>query len=729
MTIVERRLLSEHASKQLLAEVGVPVVPEYLVDTPAEAAQAAAGLGFPVVAKLCADGLAHKTERGLVRLGLPDAEAVTAASADLLASATSEDGPAQVLVAPMVPFTRELIVGAVRDDLLGPAVLLGVGGILAEVAAASVVRPAPLSTTGALAMIDDVDQDALLGAFRGEEPVDRGELTEVLVHISELFDTVPGLVSVDVNPLAVTTGGLVALDALVEVEATSPDGADPDASTAGPPARSRTSDVADVRERFSPLFEPRGVVVAGASSHPGKFGFVALHNILTHDYEGEVLALNARGGTVLGLDALRDPAEIPDGSVDLVVACTPPAANAELLRACAVRGARAAFVASGGYSEAGDDGTELEAELAAVAADTGMLIAGPNGQGLVSTPVGLCAQIVAPYPPRGHVAVASQSGNFVSAFGNLARHSGVGISRAVSAGNASMVGITDYLDYFTADPETSVSLLYLEGVADGPSFTEHLRTAASEKPVVVLKGGATEGGRRAAASHTGSLAGDDAIFDGICRAAGATRVHSVQEGFDAAATFATQPLPAGPRTVVLTTAGGWGVAAADAITRSRLDLVALPERLVAALDEKLPPRWSRNNPVDLAGGETRDTIPEVLDLLVDDPDVDAVVLLGVGIQSNQAAAMRSGRFWPGEGLERIVEYHERQDVRFVNATVEAAARSGKPVLAATELAVAAPDNTAVVAARDVGAYLHHSAERAVRALEHLHRYAADRARR
>ncbi len=420
---------------------------------------------------------------------------------------------------------------------------------------------------------------------------------------------------------------------------------------------------------------------------------------------------------------LRDPSEIPEGRVDLVVACTPPGANAELLRVCAARGVRAAFVASGGYSEGGPDGAALERELVDLAGETGMLIAGPNGQGLVSTPVGLCAQIVAPYPPPGRIAVVSQSGNFVSGFSNLSRQSGVGISRAVSAGNAAVVEISDYLAYFTADDDTAVSFLYLEGVGEGGRLIRALTDAVAEKPVVVLKGGSTEGGRAAAASHTGSLAGDDALFDGICRAARATRVGSLEEAHDAAATFATQPLPTGPHTVVLTTAGGWGVAAADALTRSTLELVALPEHLVAALDERLPARWSRGNPVDLAGGETRDTIPEVLSLLVDEPDVDAAILLGVGIQSNQAAAFRAGPFFSAEGLDRIVDYHERQDARFVTAAVEASRRVGKPVLVATELAAAEPDNPAVVAAKEVGTYLHHSAERAVRALEHLHRYA------
>ena len=175
----------------------------------------------------------------------------------------------------------------------------------------------------------------------------------------------------------------------------------------------------------------------------------------------------------------------------------------------------------------------------------------------------------------------------------------------------------------------------------------------------------TAGGQRAAASHTGALASDERIFDGMCRQAGATRPTTVEEAFEAAATFATQPLPRGPRVAVLTTAGGWGVVTADADRRAAgLELLRLPDDLRAAIDAKLPPRWSRNNPVDLAGAETRDTIPEVMDLIASHDAVDAVVYLGIGIQSNQARLMRTGPFFPDHGLERIVAYHERQDERF-----------------------------------------------------------------
>lgn len=710
--------LSESESKALLVPYGLPTADERIVGGVAEAVAAAAELGYPVVAKLEGDAIAHKTERGLVRLHLGDAAAVQSAATELLAAATPDDGAVRVLVAPMIRGNRELIVGLLRDQQFGPTVMLGLGGILAEAVADVVFRPAPLDDITAHEMIDSLATQKLLGEFRGESALDREAVVRLLVGLGRLAVERPDVASVDVNPLIITpSGDPVAVDALVEIGGSH--------TTARPIARQRPSD-----EAFGALFEPKGVLVTGASTHPGKFGFVSLHNLLAAGYEGGVYATNLQSEMVLGVQTVADIDVLPDDAIDLVFVCTPAKTNPDILRACARKGIRAAFLTSAGYGEAGEQGRLAELELVALADELGILLAGPNGQGVVSTPVNLCAQIVAPFPPAGRIGVASQSGNFVSSFLNLSRSSGVGISRAVSAGNAAAVSVADYLDFYAHDDATSVGLAYVEGITDGEALMRRLGQAAALKPLVLLKGGATAGGARAAASHTGALAADDKVFDGTCRANGITRAMSVEEAFEAAATFATQPLPKGPNVVVLTTAGGWGVVTADAITRDPdLQLLELPDDLLAAIDEHLPPRWSRNNPVDCAGGETRDTIPIVMGLIADHPAVDAIVYIGLGIQSNQARMMREGGFFPDHGLERIVEYHERQDRRFAEAAAELSERTGKPILAATELAVADPDNPGPVALRATGRLCYPSGDRAVTALGHLYRYARHRERR
>jgi acyl-CoA synthetase (NDP forming) len=474
-----------------------------------------------------------------------------------------------------------------------------------------------------------------------------------------------------------------------------------------------------------PLFDPTGVVVAGASTHPGKFGFVALHNLLAGGYPGRVFATNLQQPTILGIDTLASVDDVPEGAADLVMVCAPAPAVPDVLRSAARRGIRAAFVVSGGYRELGESGIQAERDLVTLADELGIVMAGPNGQGLVSTPAQLWSQIVAPYPPAGAIAIASQSGNLVSTLMNLARQSNVGVSRAVSAGNQAILSIGDYLEYFAHDDQTAAAITYVEGVEDGRAFYEALRVCASAKPVVVVKGGVSASGAAAAASHTGSLATDDRVFDGMVRQAGAVRAPGVDTAFAWAAAFATQPLPAGPRTVVLTTAGGWGVLTADAIASSSLDLIDLPPDLHDAIGELVPPRWSRGNPIDLAGGETRDTIPEALDRIAAHPEVDNLIYLGLGIQGNTARAYRESSHLD-EGMERIASFHERQETRYAKAAIDTALRHGKPILVASELGVADPDNPGPATMRELGHLCHQTPVAAVAALDAMWRYAKKR---
>ena len=406
---------------------------------------------------------------------------------------------------------RELIAGAVRDPQFGPTVMLGVGGVLAEAIGDVVFRPAPLDRATADEMIDDLRTQALLGPFRGEAAVDRDALASALVALGRVITERDDVASVDVNPLIIDADGApVAVDALVELRR-----ADHGDRTPSPPA---AADSRAVR---------RPVRARGVSSSPGRrrtrasSGSCRCTTCWPPGMPGPSTAPTCTARVVLGVQTVADVAEIPDGAArPRLRVHAAGRQRAPCSRACAAKGIKAAFVTSAGYGEAGPAGKRAEDELVDLADELGILLAGPNGQGVVSTPASLCAQIVAPYPPPGRIAVASQSGNFVSSFLNLARATGVGISRAVSAGNAAAVSVADYLSYFADDPATSVGLAYLEGISDGRALFDQLADAARRKPLVLLKGGATAGGARAAASHTGALAADDKVFDGECRAAG-----------------------------------------------------------------------------------------------------------------------------------------------------------------------------------------------------------------
>ena len=716
--------LSEHASKQLLAGFGIPCAREVLASDAAGAVAAAEALGFPVAAKLCGDAIAHKTERGLVRLGLADADAVRSAARELLARARPEDGAVGVLVCEMVTGARELIAGLVRDAQFGACVMLGLGGTAAEALRDVAFARAPLTTADARALLGRLRAHKLFSEpFRGEPVGDLDAIATLLVNLSRIATQRSDIQSVDLNPLLLRDGKPVAVDALVELTAGKSD------APTSPRARKNLNEDT-LRARFAPLFAPKGIVIAGVSSHPGKFGFVVYHNLLRFGYEGALFALTRDGGEVLGRPTLTSIDEVPHGAADLLFICTPWQANLELLRAAHERGVRAAFIASGGYAEAGEEGRTRQRALVELAEKINIVLAGPNGQGVIATAASMCAQIVAPYPPAGAISVASQSGNLVSSFLNYAVEAGVGVSKAISAGNSAALALPDYLEYYAVDEATRVVLAYLEGVPEGARFAEAARATSERKPLVLVKGGVAHEGQRAAASHTGSLAADDVVFDGVAAQCGVLRAPDVESAYEWAATFASQPWPRGRRTIVLTTAGGWGVLAADAAAAHGLSLIALPEDLRAAIDERMPPRWSRSNPVDLAGGETRDTIPWLLDLLAAHNEVDAIVHLGIGIQAAQAHSFKSGAFADAEGIARIASFHERQDRRYAAAAREASERHNKPILTASELAVTDRHygNAGARGVREEGRICYPSAHRAIAALAAMCRYVEWRAR-
>tara|TARA_B100000686_G_scaffold349491_1_gene443011 strand:- start:102 stop:1562 length:1461 start_codon:yes stop_codon:yes gene_type:complete len=481
----------------------------------------------------------------------------------------------------------------------------------------------------------------------------------------------------------------------------------------------------DRKQKLDSLFNPKGVVVVGASSHPGKFGFVALHNILNGGFSGPVYATNKEKVSLLGIETIQGLREIPPNTVDFAMVCVPSHLVPETLLGAANIGIKAAFIVSGGYGEIGAEGAIAEQELLHLAADLDIAIAGPNGQGFVSTPINLCSQIVAPNPPAGTIAIASQSGNLLSAFMNLSRQYNIGISRGISTGNQTCLDTSDYIDYFANDDETSVIVSYVEGVSDGRRFYEAIKNASAVKPVIVIRGGSSPEGAKAASSHTGALATDEKVFEGMLKQAGAFLADDPLMAYEWASTFATQPKPSGPNTVVLTQAGGWGVLTADAISKASLNLIDLPNDLISKIDTVLPPRWSRGNPIDIAGGETRETIPKMIELVLSHESVDALIFLGLGIQGNIARLFTESDYLD-PSMERIINFHKTQEKAYVDSLIKGSKEWGKPVLVATELGCADPNNPAISELRREKWFCHYSGSSAVRALENLNAYARNK---
>ena len=378
---------------------------------------------------------------------------------------------------------------------------------------------------------------------------------------------------------------------------------------------------------LAPFFAPAGVAIVGASHDPTKLGYGLSRNLIQSGYRGAIHLVNIKGGTLLGRPVYPKLAEVPD-PVDLAVLLIPAPFMPQAIRECGERGIQAAIIAAGGFRETGPEGGALEEECLRIARRHSIRLIGPNCIGLLDTHLPIDTTFLSPPGPTpGDVAFVSHSGAICAAVIDWARGQGFGLSRLVSLGNQVDVNETDVLAPVASDPHTKVLTLYLEGVSDGRRFVEQARSVTREKPVIALKVGRFAGGRRAVASHTGALAGQENAFNAAFRRAGVIRVETSEELFDWARALAWCPLPAGRNVAVLTNSGGPGVTAADALEAYGLKLAELSSDTITALRQGLPPSASLQNPVDMLASAAPQDYANCLRILLADPQVDSAMLI------------------------------------------------------------------------------------------------------
>jgi acyl-CoA synthetase (NDP forming) len=655
--------LDEWQAKALLAGYGIAVPEGGLARDEDEAVAIASRLEGPVAVKAVGASISHKTEHGLVALDLRGDDAVRTAARSLLALTEGQD--AQLLVERMVRGAREFMIGMKRDPLFGPVVVFGIGGIFAEAHKDIALGVTPLEDRDIEGMLDAIRARALLHGFRGLPPVDRASLADAIHAIARIAADHPAVTEIDVNPLIVEGATPVAADALVILDPAAERGE----SASGPIS---TPDL-------TPLFAPRAVTVVGASEDPLKWGGSLLRNLIDGGFAGPIYSVNGRGGTVCGLPALRSIAELPEVPDLALIALGAAQVNA-VVEQCGERGIPVALVVAAGYSEAGEAGAAAEAELVRTARDAGVTLIGPNCMGLVATHSRLHAVgFLELRPQPGALSIISQSGNIGVQLVTRAERRGIGIDKYVSVGNQASTSALDVLDALGDDPQTAAALLYLEGVGDGSRFLDVMRRITRKKPVVVLRGGLTEYGRRAAASHTGAMAGSADVFMAAARQTGCLVRTGPDESMDLALCLSALPLPKGRRVAVMTLGGGWGVLAADELARNDLELAALEPQVLAALDELLPDYWCRSNPVDLVTAIGPDVSSRALTVLAESEAVDAVVVLGIlrspstGWTSDdpEAAGVPGG---PGRGSFNPAE------ISFLERVTELMESTGKPII-------------------------------------------------
>jgi acetyl coenzyme A synthetase (ADP forming)-like protein len=371
------------------------------------------------------------------------------------------------------------------------------------------------------------------------------------------------------------------------------------------------------------FFTPKSVAVIGASTEPGKVGYDILRNLIEAKFQGTIYPVNPKATEILGVQTYPSISDVP-GDVDLAVIVIPAKFIADVMEKCGEKGIDSVVIISAGFKEIGAEGKALEDQVMAIAKRHGIRVIGPNCLGIISTGVGLNASFAPVTPKNGHLGLLSQSGALATAILDWSTQAGIGFNKFFTFGNQADVATIDLLQAWKDDPEIRCIVAYIEAISDGQLFMKVAEDVAREKPVIIVKSGSTAAGAKAAASHTGSLAGSDRAYDAAFQQCGVLRARTVQELFDYAIAFANQPLPRGKRVVVVTNAGGPGILCTDAIEKIGLELAPISDELVAKLRTRMSPSSNFHNPVDVLGDAKANLYDFALSTLLEDPNIDGI---------------------------------------------------------------------------------------------------------
>ena len=386
---------------------------------------------------------------------------------------------------------------------------------------------------------------------------------------------------------------------------------------------------------LTPFFQPKGVVVIGASTSPEKLGYGVARNLIQSGYQGAIHFVSQKSGTLFDRPLYTNLNDVPD-PMDLAILIVPTQSTPQTIEDCAKRGIKAAIIVSSGFREVGAEGAVLEQQCVDVAREHGVRLLGPNCIGTLDTHLPLDTTFLQPpMPAQGGIGFISHSGAFAAAIIDWAREQGFGFSQIVSLGNQADVNETDVLPEVAKDEHTRVIVLYMESVSDGAKFVQAASEVTKHKPVVALKVGRFEAGQKAAASHTGALAGSEAAFDAAFAKAGVLRADTAEQMFDWARALEVYPrgLDCSRSTTnkkkiaILTNAGGPGVIAADSLETNGLLLSQLTESTLKALSSYLPSSASVHNPVDMLASASPDAYATCLKILLQDENVDGVLVI------------------------------------------------------------------------------------------------------
>jgi len=607
------RLLPEDIGKALISQYGMKIPPGKRVTHTNELRTVTRELGYPLVVKVMAPDLIHKSDRGAVKVGIEKYSTLqreTETLWDLFPGVP-------LLVERMVKPGVEMILGLTDDPLFGPNLMIGLGGILTELFEDVVFLVLPATREEVWQSLKSLKGFKILTGFRGSPVFDIDKIVDGIIGVAQFgLDAAGYYESMDVNPIMVNEDGVTALDVKILLR-----------SQYNPMVKEKYPYDVKSLDRF---FTPRSIAVIGASAVPGKSGNVVIRNILANGYEGKLYLVNPRGGEILGLPVETSFASLPEG-IDLAIVALPAKETLQALQECAAKGLRHVVLVAGGFAEVDEYGADLQREIIDFIRENGIRVIGPNTSGHISTPHRFSSSL---FPlgkiRRGKVSYLAQTGNFAThTMRYILTGEHFGVARVIGLGNKIDVEESEVLEYLANDPETQAILIYLESIKRPRQFLETAKKVTHHKPVVMLKGGITEAGKEAAVAHTAAMASKDRLVEGMLRQAGIVRITNYTHLILAGKALSMVPLPKGNRVSFLTPSGAMLVILSDLCTNLGLEVPELEEETRQRLQEISPPYIRMRNPVDIWATASVKGVEwgyrEGMEAVLKDPNIDAVV--------------------------------------------------------------------------------------------------------
>jgi acetate---CoA ligase (ADP-forming) len=610
--------LMEHEGAQLLKELWLPVAQSQLVITKEEAVQFAERIGYPVVLKGMSRDIVHKTEAGIVKINVQNEKEVEAAFTEIMENASNYNNKAimaGILVQKMAPKGTELIFGVKKDPVFGHQLVIGFGGIFVEIMKDFAMRMMPVSIEDIDEMLQELKTYPIIKGYRGQEGLNQEIIADICLGLNELVKQRPEIEELDLNPVIFSGQDAFICDVrILQGE------------------KLETESKRRSLENLEKMINPASIAVVGASANEKKNGGRLFRYLVENQFPGKLYPINPGASEIKGYKAYANIREVPE-DIDLACIIVEAKRVPQVMEDCIAKGVKAVIVYSSGFAEIGEEGKKLQEELLNLAEKGNIRVLGPNSIGIASPSKNIYtafgAALESKVKPLGNIGFISQSGAMGSALLSRAWEQGAGFSRWVSVGNEADLTTTDFIEILAEDELTKVITVFMEGIKDVKAFEKATAKALeAKKPVLVFKTGRSAVGKRAVQSHTGSIAGDDAVYSAAFQKLGVLRISNLDEMIDVSRAFTVQKLPKGNRIGVLTASGGACSVIADLCSEKGLIVPELTESS-EIIRELIPPFGNAQNPVDVTAEVIAkpEMFKKVLQTLAADQDIDGVIVM------------------------------------------------------------------------------------------------------